>query len=82
MVFNIVVSYRCKRKMLKRTETEETIDFCHIFVIGEISIGGEPGPLPPSLATSLLQVKKTKKVFSNFPQGFRRFTTKFQLFEK
>ena len=31
--------------MLKETETEETIVFfCHIFIIGSISIGGGPGP--------------------------------------
>ena len=34
--------------MLKETETEETIVFCHIFIIGSISIGGGPGPLGPS----------------------------------
>ena len=31
--------------MLK--ETEETRHFCHLFLIGYISIGGNPGPLPP-----------------------------------
>ena len=32
--------------MLKETETEETLDFCHILVIGGISIGrGVPEPL-------------------------------------
>ena len=37
--------------MLKETETEETIGFCHIFIIGGISTG----PLhPPFLATPML----------------------------
>ena len=31
--------------MLKETKTEETIVFCHIFIIGSISIGGGPDPL-------------------------------------
>ena len=30
----------------------------------------------------MLQVRKTKKVFANFPRVFRRFPTKFQLFKK
>ena len=34
--------------MLKETETEETIVFFHIFIIGGISIGAGPGPLAPS----------------------------------
>ena len=39
--------------MQKETETEDTIGFCHIFVIGGISIGaGGPGP-PVLLATPL-----------------------------
>ena len=38
--------------MQKETKTEETIVFfCHIFVIG--SIGGDPGPLAPPLATPM-----------------------------
>ena len=79
MVFNIVVSYCCKRKMLKRNNRL----FCHIFVIGEISIERDTGPLsPPPLATPMLQVRKTKKMFANFTRGFWRFPTKFQLFKK
>ena len=57
--------------------------FCYSFVIGEISIGKGGGP--PAillLATSMLQVRKTKKVLANFPRGFWRFPTKFQLFKK
>ena len=30
----------------------------------------------------MLQLRKTKKVFANFPRGFWRFPTKFQLFKK
>ena len=40
--------------MLKETKTDETIVFCHIFIIGSISIGGGPGPLAsPPLATAM-----------------------------
>ena len=46
LVVNIIVNYCCRQKMLKETETEETIVFfCHIFIIGSISIGGGPAPL-------------------------------------
>ena len=42
--------------MLKETKTDETIVFfCHIFIIGNISIGGGPGPLAPSLTTPMLR---------------------------
>ena len=30
----------------------------------------------------MLQLRKTKKVFANFPRGFWRFPTKFQRFKK
>ena len=39
--------------MLKETESEETIFFCHIFIIGGISVGGGTGTLAPPLATPL-----------------------------
>ena len=32
--------------MLNKTETENHRLFCRIFIIGVISIEGEPGPLP------------------------------------
>ena len=35
--------YVVLEKCLKKTETEETMVFCHIFMIGGISIG-ESGP--------------------------------------
>ena len=35
--------------MLNKAEPEETRLFCHIFIIGSISIGGEAGPLTPWL---------------------------------
>ena len=49
---NISVNYSCTRvllyaKMLKETENEETRLFCHIFIIGGISIGGGTGFLAP-----------------------------------
>ena len=46
MVVNFVVNYRCKQKLLKETETEKQYTFCHIFVIGDISIR-RPAPCPP-----------------------------------
>ena len=60
--------------MLKRNRRSRKL-FWHIFVIGEISIGEVPGP---PLTTPMLQLRKTKKVFANFPRGFWRFSTKFQ----
>ena len=51
LVVNIIVNYCCARvllyaKMLKETETEETRLFCHIVIIGGISIrGGGAGPI-------------------------------------
>ena len=39
--------------MLKETENQETRLFCHIFIIGGISIEGDPGSLvPPGYAYS------------------------------
>ena len=73
LVFNIVVRYWCKRKMLKRNwNWRNNRLFCHIFVIGEILTGWEA-----RLAKPMLQLRKTKKLFPNFPRGFRRFPTKF-----
>ena len=34
----------------KETETEETSVYCHIFIIGGISIEGARAPAPPPLA--------------------------------
>ena len=80
MVFNIVVSYCCKRKMLK--ETEETMGFFVTFLsMVKFQLRETRAPCPP-LATPMLRVRKTKKVFANFPRGFWRFPTKFQLFKK
>ena len=44
MVVNIVANYRCKRKMLKETETEKRLTFLSHFVIVDISVGGVAGP--------------------------------------
>ena len=43
-------------------------------------MGGSPPPA--SLATPMLQVRKTREVFANFSRGFWLFPTKFQLFKK
>ena len=40
--------------MLKKFENEETRLFCQIFVIGGISIEGDPGPLATLLATPMI----------------------------
>ena len=45
--------------MLEKTENEETRLFCHIFVIGGISIGGWPMIvilMPPPLATPMIVI--------------------------
>ena len=36
--------------MLKETKTDLTILFCHIFIIGSISIGGARAPWAPPMA--------------------------------
>ena len=72
-----VVSEKCQ----KETETEETIGFFATFLSSvKFQSGGAPAPL--LLPTPMLQVRKTKKVFANFPRGFWRFPTKFQPFKK
>ena len=38
--------YVVREKMLKESETEETISFCNIFITGGISIGGGGGGPP------------------------------------
>ena len=46
--------------MLKETETEETIGFCHILVIGSISFGGgeevDGPPAPPRLRSRVARI--------------------------
>ena len=78
----LLISYLLSAKnATKKLETEETISFFVTFLsLVKFYLGGTPPPLP--LPTPLLQVRKTKKVFANFPQGFWHFPTKFQLFEK
>ena len=58
LIFNIVVSYCCKQKMLKRNwNWKNNRCFRWNFIWGSL------GPPPPPLATPRLQVRKTKKVF-------------------
>ena len=78
----LIISYiAVSKKSKKETETEETIGFVVTFLsLVKFQLAGAPAPLP--LPTPMLQVKKTKKVFANFPRGFWRFPTKFQLFKK
>ena len=53
LVVNIIVNYRCTRVLLYAKNAEKYWNwrnnrlFCHIFIIGRISIGGGPGSLPP-----------------------------------
>ena len=46
MVVNMVVNYRCKRKMLKEAETKKQYTFLSYFVIGDILIGRGWPPEP------------------------------------
>ena len=62
----LLISYSCQRKVLKRNWNWRNIRlFCHIFVIGEISIGG--GPSPPPLAYAYAPSEENKK-------GVRKFS--------
>ena len=64
--------------MLKKTETKETSSFFVTFLLlVKFQLGGEA-----RLAKPMLQLRKTKKVFANFPRGFWRFPTKLQRFKK
>ena len=63
---------------LKETETEETIGFFGTFLsLVKFQFGGRSG----WLSLYMLQLRKTKKVFANFPRGFWRIPTKFQRFK-
>ena len=64
----------CKRKMLERNWSwRNNWLFCHIFVIGEISIGG--GPCPPLLAYTYAPTEENEK-------GVRKFSARFLAFLK
>ena len=75
LVFHIVVSYCCKRKMLKRNWRNFKL-FWHIFVIGEILIEGGSVlvSLPSPLATLMLQLRKKKclQIFRNVSGVFQQ----------
>ena len=47
--------------MLKKLNVKKKLAFCHIFIIGDISIGGPLGP-SPTLATSLVTVATDTKL--------------------
>ena len=78
----LLISYTVfSEKCLQESEDEETIGFFVTFLsLVKFQLRGRPCPLP--LPTPMLRVRKTKKVFANFPRGFWRFSTKFQLFKK
>ena len=70
-----VVSEKC----LKQTETEETIGFFVPFLsLVKFQLGT---PILP-LGYAYAPIKESKKGIANFPRGFWRFPTKFQLFKK
>ena len=74
LVFNIVVSYCCKRKTLKKHwNWRNNRLFCHIFVIGEISIGGRT-PCPPwlPLCCKWGKQKRCAQVFYEVSDVFQR----------
>ena len=59
--------------MQKKNETEETNRlFCHVFVIGEVSIGEGPGP-PASPGYANAPIEKIKN-------GVRKFSARFLVF--
>ena len=73
------------KKCYKETETEETVGFFGTFLLlvkFQLEGGRVPWSPPLPLATPMLQLRKTKNVFANFPRGFWRFPTKFQRFKK
>ena len=78
VVFNIVVSYCCKRKMLKRNwNWRNNRLFCHIFVIGEILIEEDPGPLSPPppwlrLCSKWEKQKRCSQIFREVSGVFQR----------
>ena len=55
LLITALLVYCSYAKMLKKTETEDTIGFFHIFIIGVVSIGGEGGGASgPLLATPMI----------------------------
>ena len=77
VVFNTVVSYFCKQKMLKRNwNWRNNWLFCHIFVIGEISIGGGGAGLQPP--PPWLHLCSNKQKQKRYLQIFREFSGVFQ----
>ena len=68
MVFNVVVSYCCERKMLKRNRRNNRL-FVTFLSLVKFQLGRSPGPLPPPpppLATPTLQLRRTKKCLQIF----------------
>ena len=48
--------------MLKETEAEETRIFCHMFIIGGISIGEGAGPAAPPWLTPMITSRRNTKL--------------------
>ena len=70
LVFHSVVSYCCKRKMLKRNwNWTNSRLFGTFLLLVKFQLGGGFPGLPP-LVTPTLQLRKPKEVFANFPRGF------------
>ena len=77
LVFHIVVSYCYKQKMLKRNwNWKNNRLFGHIFVIGEISVEGDSGPLPPHpwlrLCSKWGKQKRCSQIFREVSGIFQR----------
>ena len=72
MVFNIVVRYWCKRKMLKRkTETDETVDFFVTFLLlVKFQLGGRPAWL--SLCSNCGKQKRYLQIFREVSGVFQQ----------
>ena len=86
-VFNIVVSYCCKQKMLERNlNWRNNTLFCHIFLIGEISVGtaGSPAPPPPPppLGYDYAQSEENKKGLCKFSPRFLAFSNQISTVQK
>ena len=85
MVFNIVVSYCCERKMLKRNwNWRNNRLFCQIFVIGKILIEGDLGPLSPSprLGYAYALSEESKKGVHKYSARFLAFSNEISTVRK
>ena len=77
LVFNIVVRYWWKRKMLKKTETDETIGFCVTFLsLVKFQLGERPACL------TYAPIAENKKGICKFSARFLAFSNKLSTVQK